>query len=581
MIRLLQNAPRFLFLTGKGGVGKTSIACASAVELARQGNRVLLVSTDPASNVGQVFGQQVGYAITPIAGVEGLNALEIDPEAAAEEYRQHALAPVREFLSVKDLAEVTEQLSGSCTTEIASFNQFTGFLAGNDISSAYDHIVFDTAPTGHTVRLLKLPGEWTSFLEAGLGDASCLGPMAGLDKTRSTYAAALAALADLTMTRLGLVARAQTSSLAEAARTSDELAAAGVHATHLVINGILPDEVTGDALADAIRAEEAAAIAEMPTNLTTLMIDRLPLRANDVMGIEALTRMLSQTPDITGQAPAHYPISDHARGSLAANIDELAAKDHGLIMIVGKGGVGKTTMAAAIAVGLSDRGKDVLLTTTDPAAHLTWTVGNSVGFEVASIDPAQAVADYRQHVMETKGANLDAEGLANLAEDLRSPCTEEVAVFQAFSTAVEQSAHRFVVMDTAPTGHTLLLMDATGSYHREVVRNLPSRATATPLERLQDANNTAVIVVTLPETTPVLEASGLAADLARANIVTWGWIVNRALTSTSTTSPLLTERVAAEQAPLAQVQAQAHRVAVVAYQNTPPVGISQLRQLAL
>lgn len=580
MIELLRNPPRFLFLTGKGGVGKTSIACAAAADLARRGNQVLLVSTDPASNVGQVFSQRVGYAITPIVDVDGLDALEIDPEAAAEEYRQRALAPIRDFLSVKDLADVTEQLSGSCTTEIASFNEFTAFLAGNDIAQGYDHIVFDTAPTGHTVRLLKLPGEWTSFLEDGLGDASCLGPMAGLDKTRTTYADALTALADPSVTRLGLVARPQTSSLAEASRTADELAEAGVHATHLVINGILPSEPISDVLADAIRAEETAAIAAMPVNLAGLAIDRLPLRTRDVMGLDALIRLLSETPDHTPAlaAPRANTPADSS-DSLAAAIEQLAAKDHGLIMVVGKGGVGKTTMAAAIAVGLSDHGKDVLLTTTDPAAHLAWTVGEAAPFEASSIDPAQAVADYRRHVMDTKGASLDAEGRANLAEDLRSPCTEEVAVFQAFAAAVEQSAHRFVVMDTAPTGHTLLLMDATGSYHREVVRNLPEQAGLTPLARLQDPDNTSVIVVTLPETTPVLEATGLAADLTRADITTWGWIVNRSLTPTGTTSPLLAERINAEQTPLREIQAQTGRVVVVPYSDIPPVGVNQLRQL--
>ena len=579
MIELINNPPRFLFLTGKGGVGKTSIACASATELARRGNRVLLVSTDPASNVGHVFDQPVGNKITPIEGVKGLDALEIDPEDAAEEYRERTLAPIRDFLSATDLADVTEQLSGSCTTEIASFNEFTSFLASDETTRDYDHVVFDTAPTGHTVRLLKLPGEWTDFLEDGLGDASCLGPMAGLDKTRTTYAAALAALADPEVTRLGLVARPQTSSLAEASRTADELAEAGVGATHLVVNGILPEEGVEDALADAIRTEEASALVDMPANLSELVIDRLPLRSRDVMGLSALTTLLSETAD-QAHVSHETPISTRETlGTLTDTIDQLAARDHGLVMLVGKGGVGKTTMAAAIAVGLSDRGKDVLLTTTDPAAHLSWTVGDEGTFEVSSIDPTKAVEDYRRHVMETKGAALDDAGRANLAEDLRSPCTEEVAVFQAFAAAVEQSTHRFVIMDTAPTGHTLLLMDATGSYHREVARNLPDEAGHTPLTRLQDPDNTTVIIVTLPETTPVLEAAGLCSELGRADIATWGWIVNRALTPTDTSSPLLTERIHAEQDPLKHVKAHASRIAVTPYRETPPVGVGQLRAL--
>lgn len=588
-IRLLENAPRFLFLTGKGGVGKTSIACATAVELARENRKVLLVSTDPASNIGHVFGQKVGYAITPITGVDGLDALEIDPEAAAEEYRQRALAPIRDLLSAKDLSDVTEQLSGSCTTEIASFNEFTGFLAGNGVANEYDHIVFDTAPTGHTIRLLKLPGEWSSFLDVGLGDASCLGPMAGLDRTRATYNAALSALADPNLTRLGLVTRPQVSSLIEASRTVDELSSAGVRATNLIINGILPDEEISDHLADAIRADEATAMKNLPGNLAGLVTDRLSLHTRDVMGLDALSALLSDTPEqVTepSQRIAATPESTltteprvvtSSSDTLAATIEQLAERDHGLVMLVGKGGVGKTTMASAIALGLADRGKDVLLTTTDPAAHLKLTVGDEAPFEVSSIDPERAVADYRQHVMDTKGANLDAEGQANLAEDLRSPCTEEVAVFQAFSAAVKQSTDRFVVMDTAPTGHTLLLMDATGSYDREVARNLPDQIGPTPLALLQDPDNTSVIIVTLPESTPVLEATGLAADLTRANIGTWGWIVNRSLTPTDTNSPLLAERVQAEGGPLHQVAEQSDRIAVVPYSRVPPVGLDRLR----
>lgn len=579
MVQLFDGTPRFIFFTGKGGVGKTSVACASAVELARRGKRVLLVSTDPASNVGQVFRQEIGYSITPVVGVEGLAALEIDPDAAAEAYRQRALAPIKDFLSAKDLAHVTEQLSGSCTTEIASFNEFTGLLTNSEVARQYDHVVFDTAPTGHTVRLLKLPGEWTLFLEDGLGDASCLGPMAGLEKTRVTYAGALKALADPGLTRLVLVARPQLSCLAEASRTLQELAEAGVTATHLVLNGVLPAEDVDDELADAIRASESAAIANMPANLKSLVTDHLPLRSHDMVGLGALADLLSDAPSVpSAPEPAAKPAETNAH-PLSGLVDELTQKDHGLIMVVGKGGVGKTTIASALALALADRGKDVLLTTTDPAAHLEWTLGAPTDFAVSSIDPERAVAEYRQQVMGAKGANLDEEGRANLAEDLRSPCTEEVAIFQAFSAVVQQADRRFVVMDTAPTGHTLLLMDATGSYHREVVRKMPDEAEVTPLARLQNAEETSVIVVALPEVVPVLEAEGLVADLARAGIATWGWVVNRSLTSTGTASPLLASRIASEQAPLAQVKTMATRLAVVPYQATQPVGTDGLRAL--
>jgi arsenite-transporting ATPase len=579
VVRFLDAPPRFLFFTGKGGVGKTSLACAAAVQLADQGQRVLLVSTDPASNVGQVFGLEIGHKVTSVTDVPGLDALEIDPEQAADAYRERTLAPVRAFLSPQDLASVTEQLSGSCTTEIASFNEFTGLLADDAATSGYDHVIFDTAPTGHTVRLLQLPGEWTTFLDDGRGDSSCLGPMSGLDKTRASYANALAALADPRRTRLVLVARPQATSLDEAARTVDELASTGIQASHLVVNGILPAEATIDSLADAVRVREADCIATMPATLALLAVDRVPLADHNMVGASALRRLLGETP-----APAEPTAASHAitpdLPDLASLIDDLATTDHGLVMCMGKGGVGKTTIAAAIATALAARGKSVHLTTTDPAAHLDSTLESSDDVEVSRIDPDQAVRDYRDRVMATKGASLDDDGRAALAEDLRSPCTEEVAVFQAFSRAVSDAKRRFVIMDTAPTGHTLLLMDATGAYHREIARNLSGGHFTTPMMRLQDPDYTKVIIVTLPEPTPVLEAEQLQHDLRRAGIEPWAWVVNQTLTGTGTQSPLLAVRATHEAEQIGAVVTQSARVALVGLAQRPPVGRNALLVLS-
>ncbi|WOQ16901.1 arsenical pump-driving ATPase [Raineyella sp. W15-4] len=553
-MKYLDALPRYIFFTGKGGVGKTSVACATAVDLIDQGRRVLLVSTDPASNVGHVFGQRIGNQIMPIVAAPGLDALEIEPEQAAADYRERTLAPVRGFLSAVDLASVTEQLSGACTTEIASFNEFTGLLADTDQTLAYDHIIFDTAPTGHTIRLLQLPGEWTRFIDDGKGDTSCLGPMAGLEKSRTTYGRALAALADPARTRLVLVARAQPGALTEAARTVDELVDAGVSATHLVVNAILPTDPDHDPLADAICDRETAALAALPPQLADLTIDLLPLRGTDMVGVPALRGLLREESAAVPLPPADdWSAADPVLPGLDSLVGALAEQDHGLVMCMGKGGVGKTTVATAIARRLVARGKDVHLTTTDPAAHLDLSLAHE-GMRVSSINPEQAVADYRSHVMATKGATLDDDGRAQLAEDLRSPCTEEIAVFQAFSQAVLDARRRFVIMDTAPTGHTLLLLDATGSYHHDVARNMtPGTRFTTPMMRLQDPGYTKVIIVTLAETTPVLEAEQLQADLERAGIHPWAWVVNQTLTGNPTTDPLLRRRQAAERGPLDRV----------------------------
>lgn len=581
MTAFLQNPPRHFFFTGKGGVGKTTVACATAVHLANQGKRVLLVSTDPASNVGQVFTTAIGNRITPITSVPGLDGLEIDPDQAAEDYRNRIIDPVRAILPAKEIATITEQLSGSCTTEIASFNEFTDLLANPEATADYDHVIFDTAPTGHTIRLLQLPGSWTDYLDAGKGDASCLGPMAGLEKNRATYRSAVDALTDPTSTRLVLVARAQSSSLDEVARTLGELAELDIFASHLVVNGVLP-RGSEDGLHGAIRAREQAALASMPTSLAQLPRDEITLKRDNMVGLEALASLFG--PDASGTDQNVTSDGFGALPALSEQIEELAADDHGLVMTMGKGGVGKTTVAAAIAVALARKGKKVLLTTTDPAAHLATTLDGDIdGLEVSAIDPEQATRAYRDHVMATKGASLDDAGRAALAEDLLSPCTEEIAVFQQFSRAVNRARHQFVVMDTAPTGHTLLLMDATGSYHRDITRHLDEAQqgrVTTPLMRLQDPDHTKILVVTLPETTPILEAQGLVADLERADIHPWGWVVNNSLAAARPTSPLLATRARAEQHQIEAVTAQAPRLAVIPTQTREPVGADRLAALA-
>jgi arsenite-transporting ATPase len=646
VVRFLADLPRFVFFTGKGGVGKTSLACATAVHLADAGRRVLLVSTDPASNVGQVFGVTIGALVTPVPGVDGLAAIEIDPQQAAQAYRERIVGPVRDLLPAAEIASITEQLSGSCTTEVASFNEFTALLADDHAIAAYDHVVFDTAPTGHTIRLLQLPGEWTEFLDAGKGDASCLGPMAGLDRARSTYATALARLADPAWTRLVLVARAQASSLAEAARTATELAQIGITDQHLVVNGVLPPDVSGDRLAAAIHQRESRALADLPPALAGMPCTHVPLRADTIVGVAAVRRLLADDAVLSDDAEQSRAAGGGAGvpdlglpglevprpvlPGLDRLVEDLARQDHGLVMCMGKGGVGKTTVAAAIAVALADRGHAVHLTTTDPAGHLDEAlgtdssdaqvlagadgtgdggvqVGGGARITVSRIDPRAATAAYREKVLATKGASLDEAGRARLAEDLLSPCTEEVAVFGQFSHLVHEARRQFVVMDTAPTGHTLLLMDATGSYHRDVVRNLGGSdsegggvsgggadgesgggsggrsggrtAYTTPLMRLRDPDLTRVVIVTLPDTTPVLEAEALQADLERADIHPWAWVVNSSLAAAKPTSSLLAHRAAAESPHLARVGSLAPRTAVIPLLADEPVGVERLRSL--
>ncbi|HGG8773467.1 TPA: arsenical pump-driving ATPase [Enterobacter kobei] len=582
-IPFLKDIPPFIFFTGKGGVGKTSLACATAVWLADQGKRTLLVSTDPASNVGQVFSQAIGHRITDISTVENLAAMEVDPMAAAQAYRDRVLDPVRGLMPADVVSSIEEQLSGSCTTEIAAFDEFTGLLTNHELREKYDHIVFDTAPTGHTIRMLELPGAWSGYLEANPDAAANLGPLVGLEKQQHQYSDAVKALSDAALTRLVLVARAQASTLKEVSHTHDELSAIGLQHQHLAINGVLPPFAgEDDPLAQSILVREEKALQAMPDNLANLPRSQLYLKPFNLVGLEALRELFTQSKAAPALPDTTLNVLDLPK--LSSLVDELSQTGNGLVMTMGKGGVGKTTIAASVAVSLAKRGHKVHLTTSDPAAHLSYTLDGSLpNLQVSRIDPKVETERYRRFVLENQGKGLDAEGLAVLEEDLRSPCTEEIAVFQAFSRIIKEADDHFVIMDTAPTGHTLLLLDATGAYHREMVRQMGQTHDnlLTPMMLLQDPEKTKVIIVTLAETTPVLEAANLQQDLRRAEIEPWAWVINSSLAAAKPSSPFLVTRASRELPLINDVTEQfAERIALTPLQNEEPVGAALLAKMA-
>lgn len=581
--RVLNASTPFLFFTGKGGVGKTSLACATAIGLAGRGLRVLLVSTDPASNLDEMLEIALNESPTPVPNVAGLSAMNIDPEAAAESYRTRVLEQLGPETTAKERLTVREQLSGACTTEIAAFDEFVGLLDGDE--AGFDHIIFDTAPTGHTLRLLSLPKAWTGFLAGNDRGASCLGPHSGLKMQEDRFRQALQALGDARRTTIILVTRADRDAIREAARTSGELDALNLSNQILVVNGRFHATDATDVVAVALERDQDEALAAMPASLTKLPRDEIPLLGFDIVGLAALRALLSSSnpppPIATGDQTAE-PVDLPGLDRL---VEDIAQGAHGLIMVMGKGGVGKTTIAATIAVGLTKRGHAVHLSTTDPAAHVAFVVDGAMpGLTVDRIDPRLETERYVAKIMASRGRDLDAQGRALLLEDLNSPCTEEVAVFHAFSHIVAEARSAFVVLDTAPTGHTLLLLDATGAYHRQMTSQLePSGAgrIVTPLMRLQDPTHTRVILVTLPETTPVSEAAGLQEDLRRAGIEPFGWVINKCLTASGTHDPLLRLRLARERTQIARVQnGLAKRAFMIGWRSKPPIGVGELQTLS-
>ncbi|MDP3522310.1 MAG: arsenical pump-driving ATPase [Hydrogenophaga sp.] len=574
---------RFLFFTGKGGVGKTSLSTATAIALADAGRRVLLVSTDAASNLDEMLDVPLSNQPVPVPGVPRLEVLNIDPDVAAEAYRQRVLAQLEASATEQERATVREQLSGACTTEIAAFDEFAALLAGEGSDVPHDHVVFDTAPTGHTLRLLSLPKAWTGFLAGNDRGASCLGPHSGLKMQEARFNAALRALSDPALTTVVLVTRPDPRPMWEAARTADELRVLGLGHQRLAINGVFHASDAHDPIAHAIEDLGREAVLHLPAALAALPRDEVPLRPFDTVGVPALRALLGG--GVGPATPATASQTVLPAEPLAQLVDELAAHGHGLVMVMGKGGVGKTTIAAALAVGLVQRGHAVHLTTTDPAAHVADTLGGALpGLKLGRIDPKAETEAYIAKMMATRGQALDAAGRALLLEDLQSPCTEEVAVFHAFSRVVNEARTAFVVLDTAPTGHSLLLMDATGAYHRQMLHQYEGKGgTAhliTPLMRLQDADMTRVLIVTLPEVTPVSQAAALQDDLRRAHIEPWAWVINKSLAATGTLDPLLQARLVGEHKQAQRIASGlAQRTFVLPWLPQAPVGVAALGEL--
>lgn len=571
----------FLFFTGKGGVGKTSTACATAVSLADEGKKVLLVSTDPASNLQDVLEVELSNEPKAVPLVAGLFACNLDPEEAARAYREKVVGPYRGKLPDSVVATMEEQLSGACTVEIAAFDEFTGLLLNETIVAAYDHIIFDTAPTGHTLRLLQLPTAWSGFLEESTHGASCLGPLSGLAEKKAIYSESMKALADPKKTTLILVARPDESSLFEANRASQELKEIGISNQLLIVNGLMETFVADDTVSASFYEKQQAAIAKMPAGIVGVTTFSLPYVSYSLTGLANLRQLLDhQTVVESGGAEVS---SHHQLASLNELVEDLSKKGTRVIFTMGKGGVGKTTMASAIAVGLVEKGHKVHLTTTDPAAHLDLMFksdDHNESLSLSRIDPKKEVEAYKQEVLANVSEELDEAGLAYLEEDLNSPCTEEIAVFRAFAEVVERSKDEIVVIDTAPTGHTLLLLDAAQSYHKELARTTGEvpESVQKLLPRLRNSEETSVVIVTLAEATPVLEASRLQDDLKRAEITPNWWIINQNLYATDTKDPVLRGRALAEEQWIEKVETElAEKAAIVPLYSQNKTGYEQLK----
>jgi len=570
----------FLFFTGKGGVGKTSTACATAITLADMGKKVLLISTDPASNLQDVFEIELTNIPKEIPSVPNLQVANLDPETAAHEYKERVVGPYRGKLPDAVIATMEEQLSGACTVEMAAFDEFSTLLTNKELTSKFDHIIFDTAPTGHTLRLLQLPTAWSGFLEESTHGASCLGPLAGLGDKKELYSQTVQALSNPNQTMLLLVTRPDSSPLQEAERAAHELKEIGVSNQFLLVNGILKDYMQNDNVSNALFKRQSRALENMAEELKNLPTYEIPLVPFNVTGIENMRKLVQPMENLSISDEETNTVSIPSLQTLITNLSESGKR---VIFTMGKGGVGKTTVASAIAVGLAEKGHHVHLTTTDPAAHIDYVMhGEQGNITISRIDPKVEVENYRKEIIEQAKGTVDEEGLAYLEEDLRSPCTEEIAVFRALADIVERANDEIVVIDTAPTGHTLLLLDAAQTYHKEIARSTGEvpQSVKNLLPRLRNPEETSVVIVTLAEATPVHEASRLQEDLKRADITPKWWVINQSFYATHTSDFVLRGRAQSEIQWIQDVQKESqNNCVIIPWQSEDIVGYEKLKEL--
>ncbi|CDN35596.1 arsenical pump-driving ATPase [Bacillus thuringiensis] len=570
----------FLFFTGKGGVGKTSTACATAITLADMGKQVLLISTDPASNLQDVFEIELTNKPKEIPSVPNLQVANLDPETAAHEYKERVVGPYRGKLPDAVIATMEEQLSGACTVEMAAFDEFSTLLTNKELISKFDHIIFDTAPTGHTLRLLQLPTAWSGFLEESTHGASCLGPLAGLGDKKELYSQTVQALSNSNQTMLLLVTRPDSSPLQEAERAAHELKEIGVSNQFLLVNGILKDCMQNDNVSNALFKRQSRALENMAEALKNLPTYEIPLVPFNVTGIENMRKLVQPMENLSISGEETNTVSIPSLQTLITNLSESGKR---VIFTMGKGGVGKTTVASAIAVGLAEKGHHVHLTTTDPAAHIDYVMhGEQRNITISRIDPKVEVENYRKEVIEQAKDTVDEEGLAYLEEDLRSPCTEEIAVFRALADIVEGANDEIVVIDTAPTGHTLLLLDAAQTYHKEIARSTGEvpQSVKNLLPRLRNPEETSVVIVTLAEATPVHEASRLQEDLKRADITPKWWVINQSFYATHTSDFVLRGRAQSEIQWIQEVQKESqNNCVIIPWQSEDIIGYEKLKEL--
>ena len=542
---------QYIFFSGKGGVGKTTIAATTAVYQSQKGKRTLLVSTDPAGNLGDIFERKVGVDTIEVS--PNLFLAQMDSDAITDAYKNRMLEPLSAILEGAVLEQVKEEFNGGCTVEIATFDKFTDFLG----DETYDLIIFDTAPTGHTLRLMTLPNEWDKYIQKsaeGKGQ-TCIGPVSQIEGSRQKYSHAVSILQNADRTTVYLVSRPEKTSVYETMRAKSELERTGINNFHLVINGVYPNHSSLTGLFGTMAENQKKYIQEL-RSLFPETVSQVPLQQSEVKGVKNISllgEIAFDKKDVVIQTD--FPVNRTFNGFSSSEIlSGLLEKktDNRIIILTGKGGVGKTVTACTLAMKMAEKGK-TLLFTTDPAAHIGQVLETEVNhipvnitgnLWAVNIDQKTAVEEYRLKIMDdAKASGYSAELLASLEEELESPCTEEIAIFEQFANLLNEPGWDYFVLDTAPTGHTLRLLELPFEYKKQIDMKLKGNTSSKPdasqgnskieslISRLKNPENATFLLVAYPEFTPIHESYRAMKDLERVGINAQGIFLNHILSS--------------------------------------------------
>jgi arsenite/tail-anchored protein-transporting ATPase len=576
----------FLFFSGKGGVGKTSMACATAVRYADEGKRTLIVTTDPASNLADVFEQPIGHKTTPIEDAPNLWAMEIDPDRATEEYKDRALAPIRAAFPPQIVKVMEEQMSGPCTSEVAAFDRFTDFLdAPAQNGNSFEVVIFDTAPTGHTLRLLELPAEWSRSIDtasAGSGQ-TCIGPAAAIQDAKHKYERALATMRDRAQTTFIFVLHPEAIAIKETQRAAAELGKLDIHTHQLIVNGIIPPEEKANPLFAARAEMQTRYLKQIETELP-LPTRRMVLLPGEIKGVARLREVARMFFDgvnefVTDQPASGAPdVRVEPRSSASQLLPRVMPNgSRRTLFFAGKGGVGKTAASCITAVWLARQGLHTLLLTTDPAAHIGDVLGEPVGDDVApvegvpnlwavKIDPKAAAETYKARILDdARQRGRPPEAIKVMTEELDSPCTEEMAAFDKFIDYASQEGWQAVVFDTAPTGHTLRLLELPMDWSKQIdvkvfasvdttaADDVAKQRFAQVIDTMRDPTHSTFAFVMYPEATPIIEAYRASEELRTVGIEPGLVVANFVIPPEQATTPFTRARRAMQEKYLAEI----------------------------